>query len=174
MLEPAMNDLFDDTALTASWRLPAGRALSLRPRQAGLLQVCQGQVWATMDGPHGWREGDMFLSAGDSLVVPADQHLVIEPRDAQAAAWFSWTPQPARAAEATRWQRDVSQPVSDLRLAFGGAALALRGAAGALLRLAAGLSGLAPAWRAARGRLSGAARAFRAASSASRAHGAMS
>lgn len=161
-----MNDLFDDTDLTASWRLPAGRALSLRPRQAGLLQVGQGEVWATLDGPHGWREGDMFLSAGDSLRVPAGQHLVIEPRHAQeAGAWFSWTPEAVGAGQAA-WQREVAQPASELRLA-------LRGAAGALLRLAVGLTGLAPAWRALRARLAGAVRAFRAASSASRAQGAM-
>lgn len=160
-----MNDLFDDTALTASWRLPAGRALSLRPRRAGLLQVCQGQVWATMDGPHGWREGDMFLAAGDSLRVPAGQHLVIEPRRGDAPIWFSWTPEAVGAAQAS-WRREVAQPASELRLA-------LRGAAGALLRLAAGLTGLAPAGRVLRGRLAGAARAFRAASSASRAQGAM-
>lgn len=162
-----MNTFFDDTALVASWRLPAGRALSLRPRQAGLLQICQGQIWATLDGPHARREGDLFLAAGERLTVAAGQHLVIEPHDrpGDAPAWFSWTPEePARAARpgATRWQRDVHQPVSDLRLALGGAALALRGAAAALLRLAAGVSGLALA-----------ARAAKAASSASRAHGAM-
>lgn len=173
-----MNTFSDTAALAAYWELPAGRAMSLRPRQDSVLRVAQGQVWATLDGPHARREGDLFLAAGEQLTVAAGQRVVIEPRGTprDAPACFSWTPapQPAAQAGATPWQQAVIQPVSDLRLALGNAALALRGAAGALLRLARGLAaGLALDRLTARGRLAGAERAFKAASSASRAHGAM-
>ena len=35
-----------------SWRLRAGRALTLQPRDAAELLVSQGRIWATVDGPH--------------------------------------------------------------------------------------------------------------------------
>ena len=63
------------------WNLKPGRTLSLRPREAGVLRVAQGRVWATLDSPHtghGNESGDYFLHSGERLAVRAGQHLVVE------------------------------------------------------------------------------------------------
>ncbi len=169
-------------ALPGCWKLDAGRAVTLRPQEAGVLRVAHGQVWITLDEPrhgHGNELGDHFLSPGEALAIRAGQRLVLEPWDAAgpAPAWFSWDPQFAGARHARRvargWRVAVLQPLDELRLAFGALARALGGVAGALLRLSAGLAGFALDSIANRGRVAGAERAFSADSSASRAHGAM-
>jgi hypothetical protein len=127
------------------WKLAAGRAVTLHPTAPGVLRIGQGRVWATVDGPHARRTGDLFLEAGATLPLQAGQRLVIEPfgTAGPCAAAFDWVP--AQARQASRWPVAVAQPASDLRLALGSAGFALRGAAGALVRLAGGLLGLAPA-----------------------------
>ena len=35
--------------VSGSWKLDLGGALSLQPRNAGLLRVAQGPVWVTLD-----------------------------------------------------------------------------------------------------------------------------
>lgn len=135
------------------WTLAAGAALSLQAATAGVLTVAQGRIWATLDGPHGRREGDHVLADGEQLQVPAGSRLVLE-------AW------PGQQAAATRvaWRSAAPQPGGD-----GGRFLA------ALLRLARGTAaspdatfliteerGLVPATR-----------AFNAESRAMRAQGAM-
>lgn len=82
------------------WKLAAGQALSLQPRQTGLLRVAQGQVWVTMGvAPHGAGNelGDYFLRAGEQLAIGLDQKVVLEPfeRAQQQAVLFDWTPSPA-------------------------------------------------------------------------------
>lgn len=107
------------------WKLTAGRALSLQPRQAGVLRIAQGQVWATFDTPpqgHGNESGDHFLQAGQQLDVQAGQRLVFEPlaRDGQQAAFFEWTPAPERSpTRALQNTSSVTQPLRDLGLALG-------------------------------------------------------
>ena len=87
------------------------------------------------------RAGDLFLDAGASLRLQAGQQVVIEPCGAagQTDAAFDWLP--ALASRATRWPAAVAQPASDLRLALVSAGFALRGAAGAVVRLAGGVLG---------------------------------
>ena len=54
------------------WSLMQGQAISLLPREAGVLRIASGRVWATMDGPHtgfGNESGDHFLQAGQVLAV---------------------------------------------------------------------------------------------------------
>ncbi|WP_168175065.1 DUF2917 domain-containing protein [Polaromonas sp. C04] len=169
-------------ALPGCWKLDAGRAVTLRPREAGVFRVAQGQVWATLQGPHRGPAndlGDRFLSPGESLALWAGQRLVLEPWDAasSAPAWFSWDPQPAAAPNPRRaargWGVAVGQPLADLRLALCSVARALGGAAGAVVRLGAGLAGFAIDLLADRVRPAWAERAFSADSRASRAHGAM-
>ncbi|NMM14140.1 MAG: DUF2917 domain-containing protein [Rhodoferax sp.] len=82
-------------AVSGCATLLPGRAISLRPRQAGLLRIAQGQVWATLDGPHaghGNESGDFFVKAGQTLAVGAGQRLVFEPwRTAhEAPVYFEW------------------------------------------------------------------------------------
>ncbi len=127
------------------WKIAAGRAVTLRPAAAGVLRIAHGRVWATLDGPHARRAGDLFLDAGASLRLQAGQQVVIEPCGAagQTDAAFGWLP--ALASRATRWPAAVAQPASDLRLALVSAGFALRGAAGAVVRLAGGVLGLVPA-----------------------------
>ena len=162
-------------ALPGCWKLEAGRAVTLRPHEAGVLRVAQGQVWATTQGPHrglGNELGDHFLRPGESLTLRTGQQLVLEPWDGagHAPAWFSWDPQSAAAHPPRRaargWNVAVGQPLDDLRLA-------LAGVTGAVARLTFGLAGFALDLIANRDRLSGAERAFSADSRASRAQDAM-
>lgn len=130
-------------ALPGTWKLAAGRAISLRPREAGVLRIAHGRIWATFDGPHaGARNelGDHVVGAGGQLRVEAGQRIVIEAWGAQAPAYFSWDPQPAPvlALTARPALAGVTQPLRDLRMA-------LWLGAGALARLVAGLAGLAGA-----------------------------
>jgi hypothetical protein len=131
-------------ALPGTWKLAAGRAITLRPREPGILRVAHGQLWVTFDGPHsGPRNdlGDHFIGVGEQLRLRAGQRLVVEAWNDGAPAYFSWDPLPAR-SEVPRLAA-VVQPLADLRLAwsFG---------AGAVVRLVAGLAGLA--WGAVAGR----------------------
>jgi hypothetical protein len=186
--EKIMNPLSADTRtssatqpdLNGCWKLAAGRAVTLHSTAAGVLTIARGRIWATLDGPHARLTGDLFLKAGETLRLQAGQRVVIEPFGAtgQGAAAFDWVPAPAR--QISRWPAGVAQPASDLRLALGSAGVALRGAAGALVRLAGGLLGLVPAgvgaatdWVARRDRLTPSSLAFNAHSSDSRAQGCM-
>jgi hypothetical protein len=92
-----------DAAVPGCWKLVKGQAMTLRPRQARVLQVNAGQVWVTLDGPHtgpanDW--GDLFLSAGEYLNVRRGQRVVIESRGdaANTPARFGWQPVAAPAA----------------------------------------------------------------------------
>jgi hypothetical protein len=157
-------------ALPGTWKLAAGRAITFQPREAGILRVAHGQMWATFDGPHGGPLndlGDHVIGTGGELRVRAGQRLVVEAWDAKAPAYFSWDPLPARVRVTAPRLAQVLQPLSDLRLA-----LAL--GAGAVARLAAGLAGLAWDLVARRGREGLADCAFNADARACRAHGAMS
>lgn len=162
--------------LPGCWKLGAGRAVTLRPQEAGVLRVSSGQVWVTLDGPHrghGNELGDYFLSPGESLAIGAGQRLVLESWDAAgpAPAWFSWDPRPVGAR--VPHGAAVLQPLGDLRLAVAGLERALGGVTGAVLRLATGLAGFALDLVVSRKGLAGAERAFSADSKASRAHGAI-
>lgn len=123
------------SALPGSWKLEAGRALTLQPTQAGVLRIAQGRMWVTMDLLRGdvQASGDLFLVPGRGLAVQAGQRIVLEPAgvDREAAAWFSWDPLPqSRAVQAAvrgvgRWQQAVLWPVRDLGLALGQAGAAV-------------------------------------------------
>ena len=122
----------DQDTVPGVWKLAPGRALSLQPRQPGLLRVAQGQVWVTLDVPQhgaGNELGDYFLHAGEQLAVGPGQHLVLEPfaRVGQQPVFFEWTPTPeAQRTLAIQNAGAVTQPLRDLGLALGmvGTALA--------------------------------------------------
>ena len=122
-------------ALPGTWKLAAGRAITLEPREAGVLKVAHGQLWATFDGPkHGAPndQGDHFFGVGEQVRLQPGERLVIEAWNHGAPAYFSWDPLPVRKAVARPVFAAVVQPLADLRLAlvFG---------AGAVGRLFAGL-----------------------------------
>lgn len=122
-------------AVSGCWKLIAGRAISLQPRQAGVLKIAQGRVWATVNGAHqghGNESGDHFLQAGQQLVIGAGQHLVLESCAAPDAApvYFEWGH--VAAGRASRWQAAV--PLYEL-------GLALRQVGQALGQLLKGLAG---------------------------------
>lgn len=107
-------------AVAGSRQLAAGRAISLRPRQAGVLRITQGRVWVTLDGPQqgaGNASGDHFLRSGQRLLAGAGQHLVLEPWPVpgEAPVYFEWTPVAAAlSASAARWNATVIEPLREL------------------------------------------------------------
>lgn len=120
-----------------SWKLLPRRALTLHPRRDGVLRVAEGQLWATLDGPHagaGRGLGDLVIDTGASLRLRAGQRVVIESTRSDAPAWFAWdsvaepriVPQPC-------WQ-PVVQSWRDLR---GSIALSGRAAGRLVAALAA-------------------------------------
>ena len=177
--------------LAGCWKLAQGRALTLRAKSGGVLQIAQGAVWITFDNAqrdYGVRGGDHFLEAGDVLQLLPGQAVVMESWKANAhpAALFSWDHLPATAgvviasrrapvfSRSPAWRTGVLQPLSDLRAAFvlAGAASVrlLTGLAGAL---GAALLAMLPRFAmdaADRVRSALAERAFNAQSRASRAH----
>ncbi|MGZ5270166.1 MAG: DUF2917 domain-containing protein [Ramlibacter sp.] len=122
-----------------AWKLLPRRALTLHPRERGVLRVAEGQLWATLDGPHagsGRGLGDLVIDAGGSLPLRAGQRVVIESTRSDAAAWFVWdvTTEP-RIVPVPCWQ-PVVQSWRDLR---GAVALSARAAG----RLVAALGAIA-------------------------------
>lgn len=141
-----------EPAVAGRWQLTAGRAISLRARQAGMLRMTQGRVWATLDGPQqgaGNQSGDHFLQPGQRLLVGAGQHLVLEPwpDSGEVPVYFEWQPvATAVTASAARWNATVMQPLHEV-----GRALLMAGRA--LGRLALGLAAYAEFLVAGRGRV---------------------
>ncbi|MBS0316035.1 MAG: DUF2917 domain-containing protein [Proteobacteria bacterium] len=142
-------------ALPGCWQLGAGRAVTLRAQDDGVLRITQGQLWATVDEPHSGRgneSGDLFLGAGDALPLRAGLRVVLESWDegGDHGAWFSWEQQSAGVAAASQvaagWCADVVRPSREL-----GRSLAAAGRA--VAHLAGGLSALAVSRFAARGRI---------------------
>lgn len=112
------------TALPGSWKLPRGRAITLRPATDGILRVSHGRVWATVDGPHGgtpYDAGDHVLEVGRSMWVSAGQRVVIEAWNRTGASYFAWDPVLAPVTQTVTRPRlnfaGVLQPLADLRMA---------------------------------------------------------
>src|SRR6478609_1398259 len=125
-------------APAGAWKLAKGKAMTLQPREPGLLRVARGGLWATADGPHRGalnNLGDRFLQAGEQLQLRRGQRLVIEPWDRLGPAYFTWDPLPEPVARKVR-VADLAQPVDDLRLAVTFGARAAGRLAAALVALA--------------------------------------
>jgi Protein of unknown function (DUF2917) len=80
-----------------AWKLGGGRAMTLHPRDAGLLRIARGRLWATFDGPHtgpanDW--GDRVLVAGSRLALRAGQRVVVEAWSREAPVYFTWDSMP--------------------------------------------------------------------------------
>jgi hypothetical protein len=139
MLQAAvLSPRFEAPQLPGTWKLPAGRALTLQPREAGRLKVAHGQLWATYDGPHRGRLndwGDHVVGTGEELKLHAGQRLVIEPWNGDAPAYFSWEPVSAQRGARALSFAGVVQPLADLRLALALGFDALGRLAGGVTRL---------------------------------------
>jgi hypothetical protein len=125
--------------LPGTWKLGAGRAITLQPAESGVLRIAHGRVWATFDGPHQGAlndRGDHVVGVGERLWVRAGQRVVIQAWDKAQPAYFSWDPVAAPVVVPTVSLAGVLQPLADLRLA-------LAFGAGAAARLAAGVARLA-------------------------------
>lgn len=144
MTTPSLAQLLQSapaTALPGAWKLPRGRAVTLRPATDGILRIAHGRVWATLDGPHGGRpcdSGDRFLGVGRSMYVRAGQRVVIEAWNAGGASYFAWDPVlvPRAAARPRVNLAVVLQPLGDLRAALAMAGRALVQLGGGVARLA--------------------------------------
>lgn len=127
--------------LPGTWRLDPARAVTLRPREDGVLRIAHGRVWLTFDGPHAGAPnefGDRFPGAGEKVRVRAGQRLVIESCERDVPAYFSWDFAPEPVALRVPPRHAVAQSWSDLQLA---AAMGLQAAArlaGALVALGLG------------------------------------
>ena len=133
------------------WKLATGRALSLHPREPGVLEIAQGRVWLTVRGaPSASRpaaEADRVLCAGDRIAIAAGQHVVIEawtpPGARLDSVAFGWTVAAAGAAQQRAfrpradWECSVAQPLRELVQALGQGARAV-GQAGTQVLGAAG------------------------------------
>ena len=125
-------------APAGAWKLAKGKAMTLQPREPGLLRVARGGLWATADGPHAGPlndQGDRFLQAGEQLRLRRGQRVVIEAWDRLGPAYFTWDPLPQTVARKVR-AADLAQPVEDLRLAVTLGARAAGRLAAALVDLA--------------------------------------
>lgn len=123
-------------ATSGFWKLGAGRAMTLSPREWGTISIAEGRVWLTVGGTARERLnlwGDHVLEAGDTLRLPPGAQVVVEAwsRPGDGAVRFDWVPQPAPAL--TRWQREVRQPLGDLGRALGAAGTAFARLLGGLL-----------------------------------------
>jgi hypothetical protein len=84
--------------LPGTWKLAAGCAMTLQPRETGVLHIASGRVWVTCDGPHEGALndlGDHILNAGDQMRLRAGKHWVIEAWSGGAPAYFNWGRLPA-------------------------------------------------------------------------------
>ena len=153
-LQPCAQPSVHRRAAAGCWRLAPGRALSLKPRESGVLRIARGRVWLSGAAP----AQDLVLQAGDALAVAMGQHVVLEPwglpgeRDAPVLLqWDHVAPQPHRHQARTRvardWELGVVQPLQELGRALAGAGRAVGAAAvqvtAAAGRLGAGLAGFA-------------------------------
>ena len=144
------------TAPTARWLLARGCAVTYFPREAGVLRVQSGRVWATLN-PSPWSPrsrwnpqddaGDFFVAPGQDLPLRAGQGVVIEswPAGSDASSSLVWEPLRASAKNA-RWQQAVAEPLRDI-----GRGLVMVGRAAA--RLTLGLAGYAEFLVAGRGKV---------------------
>jgi hypothetical protein len=126
-------------ALPGTWKLAAGRAITLQPVEAGSVKVAHGCLWATYDGPHHGALndlGDLVVGVGDRLFVRAGQRLVIQSWDRDCPAYFSWDPAPAAARVRRLSLAPVLQPLADLRLALAIGGLAVGRLAAGVVRMA--------------------------------------
>lgn len=117
---------------STTWTLEAGRAITLKPDEAGEVLITRGGAWVTFDGPHPGLEsgplGDQYLSEGARLQLRANQRVVIEPfslprksapqaADSVSFEWLAFTPGFA----SNSWESTVSLPAKDLGRALHGA-----------------------------------------------------
>lgn len=79
----------EDSARAGHWQLACGHAMGLHPRRGGLLSIGRGAVWLTVSGP-GARGVDQFLGEGETFVIAAGQHAVMEHGRAPEAVAFTW------------------------------------------------------------------------------------
>ena len=85
----------DLTACRRQGSIPAGQALSLRARRAGVLQSTSARLWVTLSSAAddaSVRGGDHFLEPGEGLALAAGQAVVLESWSAGMVVSFAWEP----------------------------------------------------------------------------------
>ena len=84
-------------AVQQTYLLSVFKAITLCPREAGVVRVTQGRMWATMDLDSGSPvadAGDHFVAPGQDLHLRAGQRVVLEawPAKGQASIQWQWLP----------------------------------------------------------------------------------
>lgn len=138
--------------LAGSWKLDAGRAITLNPRERSVLEISQGRVWLSVGARRGQPDQateDIVLLQGQTLVIEPGQQVVMESwylrGGSPSAVAFCWDSAPvaALADAAVDWELGVAQPLRDLVCALGQGGRAVGAAVAATLgasgRLTAGL-----------------------------------
>jgi len=67
--------------LAGSWKLDAGRAITLNPRERSVLEISQGRVWLSVGARPGQPDQateDIVLLQGQTLVIEPGQRVVME------------------------------------------------------------------------------------------------
>lgn len=138
------------SARAGHWQLACGHAMGLQPRQGGLLSIGRGAVWLTVSGP-GACAVDRFLGEGETFVIAAGQHAVIEPwagrgRAPEAVA-FTWAETGARVRSSGRYGAGAGT-VRSARIAFTSSCREALHAQAAVGRALLGLARAVVAWSA--------------------------
>lgn len=115
----------DLTECRRQGNIPAGQALSLQARRAGILHSSSGCLWVTFSRASedaSVRGGDHFLAPGESLAMVAGQRVVLESHAVGVNTTFVWEPAAgSRLAgiKATAWRGgltgDATKPASPAR-----------------------------------------------------------
>jgi hypothetical protein len=98
--------------------ISVSEALTLCPREPGVLRVTQGRMWATIDLDRNSPvadAGDHFVAPGQDLHLRAGQRVVLEawPVQGQTSIQWQWLPA-TREMGCGRWQNRVAEPLHDL------------------------------------------------------------
>jgi hypothetical protein len=79
--------VYTPPAPSGSYRLDAGQVTTLKARATSSLEIHAGRLWVTRYLSEQAPGDDIVLGAGDVLMVPAGEWILVEPWDQHGAAY---------------------------------------------------------------------------------------